>query len=61
MLLNVIKTGMYIPTGGTEARDSTMLAVKTWAQLMQAEAQIKQKNKKSPCLMNIALRWQGFF
>ena len=38
LLMNVIKTGVFNPPDGTTVRDSTMNAVRTWGQLMQAEA-----------------------
>ena len=43
--MNVIKTGVFNPPDGTTVRDSTMNAVCTWGQLMQAEAQVKTTNK----------------
>ena len=53
MLLNIVRTGIFNPPGGTIVRDSTMLAVRTWNQLIQAEAQTKNreissKNPKEP-------------
>ena len=45
LLMNVIKTGVFNPPGGTTVRDSTMNAVRTWGQLMLAEAQVKTTNK----------------
>ena len=45
LLMNVIKTGVFNPPDGTTVRDSTMNAVHTWGQLMQAEAQVKTTNK----------------
>ena len=36
-LMNILRTGAYSIPGGANLRDSTLLAVKTWAQLMQAE------------------------
>ena len=45
LLMNVIKTGVFNPPDGTTVRDSTMNAVRTWGQLMQAEAQVKTTNK----------------
>ena len=47
LLMNVIKTGVFNPPDGTTVRDSTMNAVRTWGQLMQAEAQVKTTNKSS--------------
>ena len=45
LLQNILRTGMYSLPGGTDVRDSTMLAVRTWGQLMQAEkVQIKATN-----------------
>ena len=38
-LWNVMRTGSYSLPGGSHIRDSTKTAVKTWHQLMQAEAQ----------------------
>ena len=38
-LWNVMRTGFYTLPGGSHIRDSTKTAVKTWHQLMQAEAQ----------------------
>ena len=37
MLLSVIRSGYYEVPGGTEVRDSTKTAVRTWNQLMSAE------------------------
>ena len=37
-LLNVVKTGVYQIPGGVHIRDSTRLNIKTWQQLMNAEA-----------------------
>ena len=36
-LMTILRTGVYAIPGGAVIRDSTMLAVKTWAQLMKAE------------------------
>ena len=38
-LLNVVRTGVYNIPGGVAIRDSTKLNIKTWQQLMEAEAE----------------------
>ena len=43
MLLNIVRTGLYDPPGGTDVRDSTKLAVRTWNQLVQAEARVEAR------------------
>ena len=37
-LLTIVKTGVYQIPGGVHIRDSTRLNIKTWQQLMNAEA-----------------------
>ena len=44
--MNILRTGVYSIPGGANLRDSTLLAVKTWAQLMQAE-EISEAEKPS--------------
>ena len=65
MLLNIVRTGIFNPPGGTIVRDSTMLAVRTWNQLIQAEAksevQAKNQEKSSKTVKEPAVKNKTFF
>ena len=45
LLMSIVRTGVFNLPGGTSVREGTMNAVRTWSQLMQAEAQVKSANK----------------
>ena len=53
LLLNLVRNGVFDVPGGTQVRDSTMLSVRTWNQLVNAEKQANlarrlQNGDKSP-------------